>query len=120
VTVVCDGLLVEYEDGVGECDQGDACQALELQDDYLAYVRRTAGSSPGDRPKIEKSTEARADRGRAIVPFEFGVTCALSGTGQSGLRAERPSRLQQAQFAKTVRARGRGIAGCLARIIFRA
>jgi len=37
VTVVCDGLLVESEDGVGECDQGDACQALELQDDYPAY-----------------------------------------------------------------------------------
>jgi hypothetical protein len=32
VTVVCDGLLVESEDGGGECDQGDACQALELQD----------------------------------------------------------------------------------------
>jgi hypothetical protein len=70
VTVVCDGLLVESEDGVGECDQGDACQALELQGEYLAYLRRTAGSLPGDRPKIEKSTEARADRGRAIVPFE--------------------------------------------------
>jgi hypothetical protein len=37
VTVICDGLLVESEDGVGECDQGDACQALELQDDYPAY-----------------------------------------------------------------------------------
>ncbi len=37
MTVVCDGLLVESEDGVGKCDQGDACQALELQDDYLAY-----------------------------------------------------------------------------------
>ena len=37
MTVVCDGLLVESEDGVGECDQGDACQALELQDDYPAY-----------------------------------------------------------------------------------
>ena len=37
VTVVCDGLLVESEDGGGECDQGDACQALELQDDYPAY-----------------------------------------------------------------------------------
>ena len=34
--VMCDGLLVESEDGVGECDQGDACQALELQDDYPA------------------------------------------------------------------------------------
>jgi len=44
VTVVCDGLLVESEDGVGECDQGDACQALELQDDYLAY---RAGARPG-------------------------------------------------------------------------
>jgi hypothetical protein len=37
VTVVCDGLLVESEDGVAKYDQGDACQALELQDDYPAY-----------------------------------------------------------------------------------
>jgi hypothetical protein len=51
VTVVCDGLLVESEDGVGECDQGDACQALELQDDTSRIVRRTAGSLPGERPK---------------------------------------------------------------------
>ena len=35
--MVCDGLLVESEDSIGECDQGDACQALELQDDYPAY-----------------------------------------------------------------------------------
>ena len=37
VSVVCDGLLVESEDGIGECDQGDGCQALELHDDYPAY-----------------------------------------------------------------------------------
>lgn len=37
MTVVCDGLLVESEDGIGYCDQGDGCQALELQDDYPAY-----------------------------------------------------------------------------------
>ena len=37
MTVVCDGLLVEFADGVGKCDQDDACQALELQDDYPAY-----------------------------------------------------------------------------------
>jgi len=37
VTVVCDGLLVESEDGIGKCDQGDSCQALGLQDDYPAY-----------------------------------------------------------------------------------
>ena len=37
MTVVCDGLLVESEDGVGECDQGEACEALELQHDYPAY-----------------------------------------------------------------------------------
>ncbi len=37
MTVVCDGLLVESREGVGECDQGEACQALELQDDYPAY-----------------------------------------------------------------------------------
>lgn len=34
---VCDGLLVESADGVGECDQGAACQALALRDDYAAY-----------------------------------------------------------------------------------
>ena len=37
MTVVCDGLLVEPSDGVGECDQGDACQALELRGDYEAF-----------------------------------------------------------------------------------
>ena len=37
---VCDGLLVESADGVGECDQAEACQARELQGDYEAY--RTA------------------------------------------------------------------------------
>jgi hypothetical protein len=37
MTVVCDGLLVEYGNGVGECDLGDACQALESRDDYPAY-----------------------------------------------------------------------------------
>jgi len=35
--VVCDGLLVESAEGVGECDQGEACQALVLRDDYRAY-----------------------------------------------------------------------------------
>jgi len=35
--VVCDGLLVEYGEGIGECDLGDACQALGSRDDYLAY-----------------------------------------------------------------------------------
>jgi hypothetical protein len=35
--VVCDGLLVESTEGVGECDQGEACQALALRDDYAAY-----------------------------------------------------------------------------------
>jgi len=35
--VVCDGLLVESAEGVGECDQGEACQALKLRDDYRAY-----------------------------------------------------------------------------------
>jgi hypothetical protein len=70
VTVVCDGLLVESEDGVGECDQGDACQALELQDDYLAYRAAHGRVIARGQAEIEKSTEARADRGRAIVPFE--------------------------------------------------
>jgi hypothetical protein len=37
VTVVCDGLLVESDDGAGECDQGEACQALALRRDYEAY-----------------------------------------------------------------------------------
>jgi hypothetical protein len=35
--MICDGLLVESTDGVGECDQGEACQALALRDDYGAY-----------------------------------------------------------------------------------
>jgi hypothetical protein len=37
MTVMCDGLLVESTAGVGECDQGDACQALALRGDYEAY-----------------------------------------------------------------------------------
>ncbi len=37
MTVVCDGLLVESREGVGECDQGEACEALGLRGDYEAY-----------------------------------------------------------------------------------
>ena len=37
MAVVCDGLLVESTEGVGECDQGDACQALALRQDYASY-----------------------------------------------------------------------------------
>jgi len=37
MAVICDGLLVESTNGVGECDQGEACQALALRDDYGAY-----------------------------------------------------------------------------------
>ena len=37
MTVVCDGLLVESSEGVGECDQGEACQALGLRGDYEAF-----------------------------------------------------------------------------------
>jgi hypothetical protein len=36
MSVTCDGLLVESANG-GECDQGDACQALALRGDYAAY-----------------------------------------------------------------------------------
>jgi hypothetical protein len=35
--VVCDGLLVEYGEGIGECYLGDACQALGSRDGYPAY-----------------------------------------------------------------------------------
>ena len=37
MTGVCDGLLVEYDESFGECDLGDACQALGSRDDYRAY-----------------------------------------------------------------------------------
>jgi hypothetical protein len=37
MTVVCNGLLVESREGVGECDQGEACEALGLRGDYEAY-----------------------------------------------------------------------------------
>jgi hypothetical protein len=37
MTITCDGLLVESTAGVGECDQGDACQALALREDYDVY-----------------------------------------------------------------------------------
>jgi hypothetical protein len=36
MSVTCDGLLVESASG-GECDQGDACQALALRGDDEAY-----------------------------------------------------------------------------------
>jgi hypothetical protein len=54
VTVVCDGLLVEY-DGIGECDLGDACQALGLRDDYPAY--RAAHDRVIDRGQSENKEE---------------------------------------------------------------
>jgi hypothetical protein len=37
MTGVCDGLLVECGESIGECDLGDACQALGSRDDYPAY-----------------------------------------------------------------------------------
>jgi hypothetical protein len=37
MTVMCDGLLVESAAGTGECEHGDACQALSLREDYEAY-----------------------------------------------------------------------------------
>ena len=37
MTVVCNGLLVESSEAVGECDQGEACEALGLRGDYEAY-----------------------------------------------------------------------------------
>ena len=37
MTGVCDGLLVEHGESIGECDLGDACQALGSRDDYPAY-----------------------------------------------------------------------------------
>jgi len=33
----CPGPLVEERPGVGECARGEACEALGVQDDYLAY-----------------------------------------------------------------------------------
>jgi hypothetical protein len=53
MTVVCDGLLVESVAGMGECDQGGACQALALRDDYEAYRAAhgrviTAGQAEND------------------------------------------------------------------------
>ncbi len=35
--VGCPGPLVEERPGLGECARGDACEALELRADYLAY-----------------------------------------------------------------------------------
>jgi hypothetical protein len=53
MTVVCDGLLVESAAGMGECDQGDACQAVALKGDYEAYRAAhgrviTAGQADND------------------------------------------------------------------------
>ena len=53
--MVCDGLLVEYGDGIGECDLHDACQAIGLRDDYPAY--RAAHDRVIDRGQSENKDE---------------------------------------------------------------
>jgi hypothetical protein len=55
MTVICDGLLVEYGEGIGECDLGEACQALESRDDYPAY--RTAHGRVVDGGQSENEDE---------------------------------------------------------------
>jgi len=35
--VTCPGPLIEARPGIGECARGDACEALNMKDDYLAY-----------------------------------------------------------------------------------
>jgi hypothetical protein len=37
MTAVCDGLLVESSEGIGACDQGEACQAPGFRGDDEAY-----------------------------------------------------------------------------------
>ncbi len=53
--MVCDGLLVEYDEGIGECDLGDTCQALRSRDDYPAY--RAAHSRVIDIGQVENKDE---------------------------------------------------------------
>jgi hypothetical protein len=36
-SVTCPGPLEEERPGAGTCARGDACEVLELQNDYLAY-----------------------------------------------------------------------------------
>jgi hypothetical protein len=55
MTLVCDGLLVEYDEGTGECDLGDACQALGSRDDYPAY--RAAHGRVIDSGQFENKDE---------------------------------------------------------------
>jgi hypothetical protein len=35
--LTCPGPLIEERPGIGECARGDACEALAMKDDYLAY-----------------------------------------------------------------------------------
>jgi hypothetical protein len=35
--LTCPGPLIEERPGIGECARGDACEALGVKDDYLAY-----------------------------------------------------------------------------------
>jgi len=35
--VTCPGPLIEARPGVGECERGEACEALDLKNDYLSY-----------------------------------------------------------------------------------
>ncbi len=64
MAVVCDGLLVESTEGVGECDQGDACQALALREDYGSYRAAHGRSLQVVRPRPKTNTAARADPAR--------------------------------------------------------
>ena len=55
MTVVCDGLLVECDEGIGECNLGDACQALGSRDDYPSY--RAAHGRVIDSGQFENKDE---------------------------------------------------------------
>jgi hypothetical protein len=35
--LTCPGPLIEELPGIGECARGEACEALDVKDDYLAY-----------------------------------------------------------------------------------
>ena len=36
-STICEGTLVESAEGLGVCDEGSACRALSLRNDYAAY-----------------------------------------------------------------------------------
>ena len=89
MTVVCNGLLVESSEGVGECDQGEACQAHGLRGDYEAY-RAADGRVIADEQAKNRDEYGRRGLTLAAPSRTVNGSAKLDPTGHpSPLRADR-------------------------------